>query len=258
MFLTEVFDLISSGILPSKFSLRTMKSMILQCPYRVWVTHSLSNIPKKEESKLELIRFWTHFYNNYETCHINMTKLSQYKGQVFDLLNEGKKSFPLSDSELYNIQMNIEDQSMIFDEESMFKTVPNIIKILIRSDLTNAKDYLKSCLSDKNDNLLISEFGQYTIEALIVYVLCMMFNTGDYNSCVRVSSLIERLESSVRSQALLLKRRRTRSPKGNHHIHDENLYDLNLTKSKFEKLYPIGSSLVTFMMERKFIYIIIS
>lgn len=80
--------------------------------------------------------------------------------------------------------------------------------MLIRNDEPSAKDYLKTKVLEKDDIELLSEFGHYTIEALIVHVLGMVFNSLEYNSYIRVSSLVERLESSVRTQASLLKNRR--------------------------------------------------
>ena len=68
----------------------------------------------------------------------------------------------------------------------------------------------------------------------------MMFNHVDYNnSVVRVASLVEQLESSVRRQALLLRRRRNRTTKSNQTYHVESSTDqINENQSKFEKLYP--------------------
>jgi len=109
-----------------------------------------------------------------------ITKSEQYKQEVFDILHDAKKRFPLSEEEFKNLQIKIEDKTMLFDEESMFKTAPNIIKILIKHDKDNAKDYLKRKLHgmDSIDEIL-SEFGQYTIEALIVHVLGMLFNNEE-------------------------------------------------------------------------------
>lgn len=91
------------------------------------------------------------------------SKSAQYKEKVFDILNDAKSRFPLSDEELLSMQMEIEDLTMTFDEISIFRTVPNIIKMLITPDGINAKDYLKSSLSDENAISLLNEFGQYTI-----------------------------------------------------------------------------------------------
>jgi hypothetical protein len=59
---------------------------------------------------------------------------------------------------------------------------------------------------------LLSEFGQYTIEALIVHVLSMFFYSVESNSLIRVASLVEQLESSVRHQASLFKSGRCNKP----------------------------------------------
>lgn len=80
------------------------------------------------------------------------TKGEQYKNKVFDILQKEKDRFPLSEGELLKMQMRIEDLSMNFDEESIFKTTPNIIKILIKDNKINAKDYLKDKV-DNNDDI---------------------------------------------------------------------------------------------------------
>lgn len=54
---------------------------------------------------------------------------------------------------------------------------------------------------------LLNEFGHYTIEALVVYVLSALFSTHD-NTVVRVATLVERLDYCVRAQAALLKKSR--------------------------------------------------
>jgi len=82
--------------------------------------------------------------------------------------------------------------------------------MLIRSDDLNAKEYLRlhQSLSDE-DSELLSELGKYTIEALIVHVLSLLFNiAGDNNGLIKVETLIERIESSVRLHALVTRLRR--------------------------------------------------
>ena len=93
-----------------------------------------------------------------------------------------------------------------------FKTAPNIIKILIRNNEESAKDYLRGRANEKDDIELLSEFDQYKLEALIVHVLSMVFNTFDNNSIIRVASLVEQLESSVRIQTSLLKSHKCKKP----------------------------------------------
>lgn len=226
-------------------------------PNSKWVSHLLSNIPRKESEKKELIRFWNQFYTSYlentnKSGQQGKTKRLQYKEEVFDILHNAKKKFPLKEDELHKIQTEIEDLTMLFDEESMFKTAPNIIRILIRNNDESAKDYLKGRLLEKEDIELLSEFGQYTIEALIVHVLGMVFNSLEYNSIIRVASLVERLESSVRIQASLLKSRRCKKPLSMA-TDKEKKSGKELKRSKLEMQYPFGSALVQFMEERKLI-----
>lgn len=115
-------------------------------PNKKWVTESLKNLPRKEEEKLEIIRFWNEFdyylleenTNLSENTNINRqqgkTKAVMYKEEVFDILHNAKERFPLNQKELHNIQTEIEDLTINFDEASMFKSVPNIIRILIRNN----------------------------------------------------------------------------------------------------------------------------
>lgn len=222
-------------------------------PNYKWIIKSVNDLPRKEEEKNELIRFWRVFYsklliNNYISEQPDKSQSLQYKEEVFDILHDAKSSFPLCDERLRKIQTNIEDLTMIFDEESIFKTTPNIIRILIRNNEVSAKDYLKARLQDKDNIALLSEFGQYTIEALIVHVLSMLFNIVDYNTIIRVASLVERLESSVRIQASLLKSRRCKKS-----IATEEVFQVKKSerkRSKLEMMYPFGSCLVQFMEER--------
>lgn len=137
----------------------------------------------------------------------------------------------------------------------MFKTAANLIKILVRSNGVSAKDYLREKLVKEEDKLLLSEFGQYTIEALVVHVLGMVFSQPDSNPIVRVATLIDQLESSVRTQASLLKSRRSQKPYSNvtnEVSHDGNPVNVR-KRSKKEMTHPFGTCLVQFMVERKMI-----
>lgn len=158
---------------------------------------------------------------------------------------------PLSEDDLRKIQMEIEDQTILFDETSMFKTAPNIIKILIRNNDVCAKDYLRGRALVKDDIELLSEFGQYTIEALIVHVLGMVYNSLEYNSIIRLATLVEQLERSVRKQALLLKSRRCKKS-----MSTDDVFQVkkDRKRSKLEPMYPFGSGLVQFMEERELIH----
>ena len=178
------------------------------------------------------------------------------KEKVFEILDKNR-GMPLSEDGFISLQREIEDLTMKFDDESILKTVPSLMKILIRGDLECAKDYLRKRLLEKEDMELLSEFGHYTIEALIIHVLSMVFNTCEFHSVIRVASLVERLESSVRIQGTLLKCRRCKIPFSMSKVLDESS-QLNKSvdtknRSKLSKMYPFGSSLVEFMEERELI-----
>lgn len=150
-------------------------------PHTNWIGVSLCDSAIKEDAKNELIRFWNTFYTHISSVEnlrgqAESTKSEEYKESLFNILKDAKDKLPLKEDELRKIQMKIEDLTTVFDEKSMFKTAPNLIKILIRDHSENAKDYLKARVSDKADMELLSEFGQYTLEALIVHVLCLLFS----------------------------------------------------------------------------------
>jgi len=185
--------------------------------HKHWVTLSLDDMPRKEVEKKELIRFWNEFFtyflqNTNKSGQQGKTNSVKYKETVFDILENAKARLPLRDEELLEIQKQIENITLLFDEKSMFKTVPDIIKILIRENEESAKDFLRRRALEKDDIELLSEFGQYTLEALIVHVLSMFFHSVESNSLIRVASLVEQLESNVRHQASLLKCGRCKKP----------------------------------------------
>lgn len=228
-------------------------------PNRNWITKSLVNVPRNEGDKKELIRFWNEFYNYLLENNISgeqgQTKSDQYKDNVFEILYKEKARLPLSEEELRKIQMQIEDETMVFKELNVYKSTPNIIRMLIRKNEECAKDYLMGRLLDKDDMELLSEFGQYTIEALIVHVLGMVFNNHEYNSFVRVASLVEQLESSVRKQAALLKSSRC---KKDFSMATDKVFQVKKSgkgrkSSKLVMMYPFGSGLVQFIQERELI-----
>lgn len=102
-------------------------------PLNSWLKLSLKDQLHPDPEKCNnIIRFNNEFdslfLNQNEEEDIFKSQSAQYKDQVFYILNNGKARLPLSDEELLNIQMEIEDLTMTFDEESMFKSAPNIIK----------------------------------------------------------------------------------------------------------------------------------
>lgn len=175
------------------------------------------------------------------------SKPSQYKDDVLLLLNSCKKGFPLTDGQLNDIQLKIEDLTMSFDEKSVFKSCPTLIKMLISDDYhVSAKDFLMTRVKSDEDIKMLSVFDQYTIEAIIVYVICQLF-TSDTNTDVRIATLVDQLERNVRSISLLMRRNKSEVRTTDNVINEE--LGKNSGK-KLEKQYHIGTSLVELMIER--------
>lgn len=230
-----------------------------------WIKYTLKHLPRNDKEKDLIIVFWKQFYasikditdlgNKQGSSDLGSSKSVMYKEVVFNVLDKAKQKQkidePFSTETLRKIQTEIEDLTMKFDDESMYKTYPNLIKNLIRTNEVSAKDFLRRRLSQKDIELL-SELGQYTIEAIIVHVLGQVFNTQEMKSMIRVPSLVEQLESNVRLQASLLISRRSQKQKEAKATDDvQSGKDRKI--SKLEKSYPIGTCLVEFMVQRELI-----
>jgi DNA-directed RNA polymerase len=101
--------------------------------------------------------------------------------------------------------MKIESLSR-FDEFSIFNETPNLVKLLIGRSSENAKSYMYKNISPDIYNSTIVLFGEYTLEAIIIYVLGCLFHSIKESSVVRVSKLIDVLDRTVRSQADIIKK----------------------------------------------------
>ena len=104
-----------------------------------WILASLNS---KQKNSKELIVFLNLFYTSLEEKNklkfpredVKRSKSQLYKLSVLNLIEEYKSKFPLAEIELRHLQQKIEDDSMKFDESSIYNVVPNIIKILIQKD----------------------------------------------------------------------------------------------------------------------------
>lgn len=115
--------------------------------------------------------------------------------------------------------------------------------------MPTAKEYLKSRLSTEN-LIVLYPFGHYTLEVLIIHVLGLVFNSIRDLPVVKVSTLVEQLNSAVRAQSAIMS--------GNKESGKEavqfNYKGRGKRKSKVsESYYAIGAYLVNFMVERELI-----
>lgn len=145
----------------------------------------------------------------YRDLQCNVTEKTdrlRYNNKIYDLLNKYKNTRDLSENDLKKLQIDIENQCMNFNESNIFSETPNLVKLMIGKDLICAKDYLYQNLPEDIYNSTISNFGQYTLEAIIIHVLGLLYNCIKELSIVRVSTLMDTLEREVRTQANIIKK----------------------------------------------------
>lgn len=156
-----------------------------------------------------------------------------------------------SENELQKLQMRIEDLTNKFEECSIFNETPNLIKLLIGKDLISAKSYLYKNIPQDIYNSTIAQFGEYTLEAIIIYVLGFLFHSIQESSVVRVSTLLEMLDRTVRTQANIINKMES-SKEISSRVDSSKEGDI---KQKKVKKFEIGRRLLEFMMERQVIHI---
>ncbi|XP_027351179.1 uncharacterized protein LOC113862290 [Abrus precatorius] len=189
-----------------------------------------------------------------------------YKETVFTLLDRYR--FEKKDEKSYEmLQREIEELTLNYSEESLYKACPNIMEMLTKTEMPSAKEYLRGkYLTDKtgrmtiyakklssadvknlrfvlsdSDQSLLKEFGEHTLECLLVHTLGQLFNL---DNSVSLAGLVERIESNVRVYASFLRdNSMVNKPKD---AAEEAVDD---TKAK-TKAYPFGTALVEFLVTR--------
>lgn len=124
-----------------------------------------------------------------------------------------------------------------------------------------AKEYLKSRGLSKDELYTLAYFDQYTLEAIMIYVLAMIFNSIHEHPAVRVSTLIDQLDEAVRVQASLFESRKTASPPSSHtNLSNDVQSDANADNKQLAKRkrrtredYTIAVLLVEFLISREFL-----
>jgi DNA-directed RNA polymerase len=115
---------------------------------------------------------------------------------------------------------------------------------LIDPTKTNAKDFVLERLTSEHEKEVVASMGQYTLEAIIVYVVSLLYSSE--SSMVRVSTLIDHLDRQVRSHSLISMLR--------------SLQKKQKPKIEMKEVgsnvvlgvhYPIGVALMDFIVDRK-------
>ncbi len=130
---------------------------------------------------------------------IEKYSMSVYYKTVITLLNTNRKK-SLTEDELKSLQKQIECHTTNFDEATIFNNCICLVKLLIVDDKISAMDYIKQkkyCLSE-GELAGLNMLGKYTLEAIIIHVLGSLFNSVKDLPVVRLSTLIDHMDSMVK------------------------------------------------------------
>ncbi|KAL8553268.1 hypothetical protein ACS0TY_001800 [Phlomoides rotata] len=229
-----------------------------------------------EEDQIEIEPTDTLLQEDGITIRNNVSKsifIKVYKDKVFQLL-EDNKSAELSSEGLKKLQLEIESLTMDFNEENIYSSCSILIKEMSDGNQISAKDYLKGKykFDKKEDDLnrikvisskdnmkevgtqlynaltpyekqLLDQFSHHTIEALLIHIMSTLFSS---ENCVKVATLVERIENAVRQNAAILAS-----------INGETSVVQNSKIPEKDVLrLPFGKALVEFLVERHMIKII--
>lgn len=124
---------------------------------------------------------------------------------------------------------------------------------MIGKDLISAKSYLYKYIPQDIYNSTIAQFGEYTLEAIIIYVLGVAFHSIQESSIVRVSTLLGLLDRTVLTQANIINKNKMESSTAtSSRVDSSKEGDI---KQKKGTQFEIGRRLLEFMIERQVIYI---
>ncbi|KAL0533086.1 hypothetical protein IC582_030539 [Cucumis melo] len=135
--------------------------------------------------------------------------------------------------------------------QSIFTSTPNLIKLLIGRSPLSAKVYLSRHISPDTYNSTIRQFGEYTLEAIMIYVLGVAYHSIKESSIVRVSTFLGLRKKSVRAQANILKSIRTECSQST----TESSQEGEIKRVKRGTKMEIGRRMLEFMIEREVIFI---
>lgn len=117
---------------------------------------------------------------------------------------------------------------------------------MIGKNLINAKYYLRKHIPKELYNSTIVQFGEYTLEAILIYTLGVAFHSIQENSVVRVSTLLGLIDRIVITQANIINKNKMTSSR----VDSSKEGDISHKKGKE---FEIGRRLLDLMIERNLI-----
>ncbi len=204
--------------------------------------------------QVKLTRFWNNFFKELDDKSFYFeqkpsSNVNKYQNEVFKLMEEFKSKSNITDKDFLALQHEIEDLTMDFNDSSVWKSSMKLMELLLGDNKTLVRDYLRdkdqSGLSEAETKFL-SVFDTYTLEVIIIHVLASVFNCIQDSPVVRVSTLIEQLDSTVRVQAKIKMKMKIAAGK--------NVEEFCFNQSKVtNRKYSIGAALVNLLLKRELI-----
>lgn len=95
------------------------------------------------------------------------------------------------------MQRNVEDLSFRLELETLYHSVPDVFAMIIKKDEPSARDLILQKRVGVNIQRVLKQLDEYTLEAVCVYVLSNLFNSGADSTLVRAATFIENLSYCI-------------------------------------------------------------
>ena len=130
-----------------------------------WIPHFVESKSINPSARAALVEFWTKVFEDLLLCDVfssdevsldeesriqeifkqkefyEFKMKEEFKERVFQMLEDGKKK-KLSYKEKRELQHKIESLTMSYNEESIYHTQPELMKLFMNSHLPSAQDFL--------------------------------------------------------------------------------------------------------------------
>lgn len=202
--------------------------------------------------KAALDNFWNEFLNELNESPPIDSGVHLYHTDVFRMLIDAKNN---SYSSFIELQQEIENLTMGYDQESLYRTAPYLMSQLISNELPTAKDSLLNLLEGDDLDVIYSLRGEYSLETISIYTLGLVFSSVKESSVVKLSTLVDQLDSAVRFQSKIERSHQNILSK-KEEDKDKGLPPSGDGKRKKKaRRFDIGVNLVEFLVSRGLIHI---
>lgn len=178
-----------------------------------------------------------------ELPHSSKSNPSRYKEQVFQLLRDFKSNptNPENLEALQNLQLEIENLTMKYDEANIFQTYPflidHLIDLMIHDDMPSARDIILRKKGIGDDVLVIlNRLYAYSLEEICIHVLSELFHESNDSTVVRVASFIDHLAKQISFQLQVVIEERVHSTQSSSGLYtSSSIEGINIGSVKGDK-----------------------